>query len=465
MRAAESASFFGRLEAFVGALRRAGIAISIGEHLDSLSAVDAVGIAGRETLRCALGATLVKDQWARPVFDALFDVYFPLAAPQEPAASGQSSAPGEAGRGEAATSTRDSPLDKATPGAEIDLAGLAARLVDRHAGFNSQRPVGVSYYLYRTMRAARLAGALDEMVAAEQQTEGGDPAAIVNLRRLRGEQRSTALEAAVESELIRRMVAARGPDQVAAQLRRQLPKDVDLSHASWAQLAELRSVLVPLSTRLASRLARKRHRHRGGLDVRATLRRSLAYGGVAIDPRFRSRRAVKPELWVLADVSGSVSGFARFTLQLLYALSSQFAKTRAFVFVDLVDEVSQILAAGMPFEDVIGAVGADAKVVGPAGHSDYGAVFEAFRHRFGSELGRRSTVVVLGDARGNYHPARPDALEAISTAARRVFWLNPEPASNWDSGDSLVSAYAPYCDGVFDCRNLRQLEAFVDRLA
>jgi uncharacterized protein with von Willebrand factor type A (vWA) domain len=46
-----------------------------------------------------------------------------------------------------------------------------------------------------------------------------------------------------------------------------------------------------------------------------------------------------------------------------------------------------------------------------------------------------------------------------------VYWLNPEPRSYWDTGDSIVGEYALHTDGAYECRNLRQLEAFVEKLA
>ena len=45
-----------------------------------------------------------------------------------------------------------------------------------------------------------------------------------------------------------------------------------------------------------------------------------------------------------------------------------------------------------------------------------------------------------------------------------VYWLNPEPRSYWDTGDSIVSEYGAHIDGVFEVRNLTQLERFVDHL-
>ena len=77
------------------------------------------------------------------------------------------------------------------------------------------------------------------------------------------------------------------------------------------------------STRkLAVRLARKRrHGRKGPLDFRSTVRHSLSYGGVPAEPKFRYPRPSKPEIMVVADISGSVAAFARFTLQLVYAIS------------------------------------------------------------------------------------------------------------------------------------------------
>jgi uncharacterized protein with von Willebrand factor type A (vWA) domain len=55
-------------------------------------------------------------------------------------------------------------------------------------------------------------------------------------------------------------------------------------------------------------------------------------------------------------------------------------------------------------------------------------------------------------------------VKEIQKRARHVFWLNPEPRSYWDTGDSIVGEYGTFCDGTFECRNLRQLERFVDNL-
>ena len=46
-----------------------------------------------------------------------------------------------------------------------------------------------------------------------------------------------------------------------------------------------------------------------------------------------------------------------------------------------------------------------------------------------------------------------------------TFWINPEPRLYWNYGDSVMSAYEPFCDGVFECWTTKQLESFVNAVA
>jgi uncharacterized protein with von Willebrand factor type A (vWA) domain len=186
---------------------------------------------------------------------------------------------------------------------------------------------------------------------------------------------------------------------------------------------------------------------------------------VPAEPKFRYPRPAKPEIFVLADISGSVAAFARFTLHLVYALAAQFSKVRSFVFIDGVDEVTRFFDGVEDIGEAVHRVNTEADVVWVDGHSDYGHVFEAFWSRWGREIGPKATVLILGDARNNYHASNSWVVKEMQRRARHVHWLNPEPRAYWDTGDSIIGEYTDYCDGVFECRNLRQLEAFVDNLA
>jgi uncharacterized protein with von Willebrand factor type A (vWA) domain len=217
---------------------------------------------------------------------------------------------------------------------------------------------------------------------------------------------------------------------------------------------------------LAARLARKRkHGRKGPLDFRNTVRHSLSYGGVPAEPKFKYPRPAKPELMVVADISGSVAAFARFTLMLVYAIQGQFSKVRSFVFIDGIDEVTDFFKGTEDIQEAIHRVNTEADVVWVDGHSDYGHAFEVFWERYGKDIGPKTTVLLLGDARNNYHASQSWVVKEMRHKARHVYWLNPEPRSYWNTGDSIVGDYGNHTDGVFECRNLRQLEGFVEKLA
>ncbi len=189
-------------------------------------------------------------------------------------------------------------------------------------------------------------------------------------------------------------------------LRKPLPEDVDFMHASREEMGNLRKALFPLTRRLAVRLARKRrHGRRGALDFRSTVRHSLSYGGVPAELKFRYPRPSKPEIFVVADISGSVASFARFTLMLVYAIANQFSKVRAFVFIDGIDEVTRFFEGVEDVTEAVHRVNTEADVVWVDGHSDYGHAFEVFWETWGKEIGPKTTVLILGDARNNYHAA------------------------------------------------------------
>ncbi len=438
------------LAGFVQELRRAGLPVSPTENLDAVEAVSQIPLEDREALRWALATTVVKRQEHRQAFDAVFDVWFSVRMPV-------------LDRDDALTAGELADLLDAAleSGDEELLAELARHAVARLAGMDAARPVGGSYYVFRTLRQLDVDGALGRLLAGGQRSHD-DSALEETLRRDELGARRDRLKVEIEDEVRRRLVAELGPEAVARAVRRPLPAEVDFLHASPEDLAALRRSLAPLARRMAARLARKRrHRRRGRLDFRNTVRHSLSYGGAPAEPRFRHPHPSKPEILVLADISGSVAAFARFTLQFVHAISGQFSKVRSFVFIDGVDEVTSIFEGAADFAEALDRVNAEADVVWADGHSDYGHALQAFWDRWGSEVTPRTSVVVLGDARNNYHRANAAVLSDLRRKARRVYWLNPEPRSYWDTGDSIASVYAAHCDGVYECRNLRQLERFV----
>ncbi len=465
---------------FVGELRAAGLPVSMSEHIDAARAMRVIDLGDRRALRDSLAATLVKDGDHLPVFYTAFDVFFADrgASLQDDGVTQDGESPDGAAGAEGPGQSRgdggggSSPLSAEQladmlfralrDGDQSALSRAARAAVARYAGMEPGRPVGGTYYLYRTLRSLEL-DRLEARLTDERAP--GDDQLSQRLARDEARSRIENLKRAVERAIRERLVEDRGSAALAKSVRKPLPEDLDVMHANREELAQLERALRPLSRKLATRLARRRRRRRRGpVDLRHTVRRSLSTGGVPLDLRFKPPRPAKPEIVIIADVSGSVASFARFTLHLVHAISSQFSKVRSFVFVDGLDEVTDYFDGVDDPAVAVARINAEADVVAFDGHSDYGRAFLTFHEHFAKDVTRRTTVLILGDGRNNYHQAHAEVVADLQRRARNVFWLNPEPTSYWNSGDSVIDQYAPYCARVVECRTLRQLEAFVGGL-
>ncbi len=465
------------LQGFVHELRAAGLPVSMTENLDAMRAVEHVDMADRDVFKAVLGATLVKHHNHWNAFETVFDVYFSLWSPGVDGDEGseldqvwQAMLEDAAGAGAGGEMSREELaqmlLDALMTMDRDALRQLAANAVTMFAGMEPGRPVGGTYYLYRTLRQLDL----DELGArmmgrAREQGPVGDELGE-RLQQEEFDTRLKELKELVEAEIRRRLVADRGVEAMARTLRKPLPEDVDFMHASRDEMIALQRAIYPLTRALAARLAqRRKRRNRGQLDFRKTVRASLSYGGVPAEPKFRNPHPSKPEIMVVADISGSVASFARFTLQFVYAMASQFSKVRSWVFIDGIDEITRFFQESEDVLEAVHRVNTEADVVWVDGHSDYGHALEVFHNRHLKEITPKTSVILLGDARNNYHAPQAWVVGAIRKRAKHVYWLNPEPRGYWDTGDSVVSEYAAYCDGVFECRNLRHLEQFVTTIA
>ncbi len=470
------------LNGFIVELRSAGLPVSLTENLDAVEAVKHIPIEDRETFKYALAGTLVKNHSHWRAFETVFEVYFSLRGAEYELVDGEwesddavtqeenqqeGQVQGQGGSQEGLTQEQLAEmLFQALAKQDRNLMRTVARQsVQRFAGMEPGRPVGGTYYLYRTLRNLNLEEVLDRLLTSSADSESDLDFLEERLRKDEYEHRIEELKREIEAEIRRRLVADRGVEAMAKTLRKPLPEDVDFMHASREEMVALRRAIWPLTRKLAVRLARKRrHGRKGPLDFRRTVRHSLSYGGVPAEPKFKYPKPSKPEIMVIADISGSVAAFARFTLHLVYALNNQFSKVRSFVFIDGLDEVTDFFENVDDITEAIHRVNTEADVIWVDGHSDYGHAFEIFDERFAKDIGPKTTVIILGDARNNYHASQSWVIKNIEDKARKVFWLNPEPKSYWDTGDSIVGEYSNFCNGTFEVRNLKQLEAFVENL-
>lgn len=224
-----------------------------------------------------------------------------------------------------------------------------------------------------------------------------------------------------------------------------LPPDYD---------AQMRDAILTLAAQLKRQRSRKRkQRSRLRLHVPAVLRASVACDGVPMKLFFRPRRRREPSVFVICDISGSMSRMAHFFLLLMQQLQDELPSLRCFVFSASLGEVT----AQLP--DLSGE-GGFAQILSRWGHgtTDYGAAAAQFARLTQGSIKARSKIIVLGDARSNYLPAQLPLWRRLGQRCGGLIWLNPEPTSQWQTGDSLMPLYAPCTRYVSPLRNLRDLE-------
>ena len=455
--------------AFVDALREGGVTISLAEALDAAEALRVVPFDDREVLRSVYAATLVKRQQHRRVFDEMFDIYFPrvYGAGFRPDRVREAPRPWETDDPDRQR-LREALFAALREGNEATMADIAREAVARLGALPGSGP-GASgggrsswsrmTVMDRLSPQTLMAGLLDAFLDG---AERGGMAEQVARATLGG--RIRRFEQFVDTDVRRRMAQQRDAASVARTGVRRSVDEISFLNATRTELVELRREIAPLARRLAARVAiQHRHGRQGQLDFRRTIRASLTTGGVPVTTHHRPRRPHKTDLVVLCDLSQSVSSFAHFTLLLVYALREQFARVRAFGFVDDLDELTRFFAPGGDVLEAVSQLSGEAKVSGLLGRTDYGRAIELFRERYLDAIGPRTSLLVLGDARSNYGDLALPVLRDVAGRARHAYWLNPERRSAWDSGDSAASKFAAIVPMV-ECRNLAQLSEFVKSL-
>jgi len=453
---------------FAGRLRWLGLDVSTAELADALRAIGGADLLDRAQLRRRLQVTLVKRAADIPVFQAAFDLLFPAlgpatatgGAPPQAQAGDRPPVPPQGGPAAPDLLARLVAMLRGEPGA--GLSQLASEVIGAYAGFQDGQVTGSQrYYEYRIMRQLDLSALLQQAMrlnAAEL-----PPGLSRQLAGREQQERLGELRAEIAAQLAAHLAGLRDVAVSLGDLRDSI-LDTEFLRASPAELDAMRAVVAPLARRLAS-TARRRRRARGGagLDMRRTMRRALASGGVPLDPAWRRRRRSHPRLVVLCDVSGSVAEFAKFTLSLLHAMHAELPRLRSLVFADGVADVTELVAASPGVIDTRLLLSRPGVVRGD-GHSDYGAVLRQLTDEHAAGLSRDCVLIICGDARTNYRPERADLLRSLHGRVRAIHWLNPEPAADWDAADSSIGTYAPCCDSVSEVRTLRQLGVWVDQL-
>jgi uncharacterized protein with von Willebrand factor type A (vWA) domain len=439
--------FAPQLIGFCEELRSEGVAIGTSEILDAFEALQRVSWTEPADFREALAATVAKSQEDRRVFELLFDRYFFRGAEQQALEQGVSEERYSGGEQIDLEELREAVRQAIVQGRDGDMRDLA-RLAIAAFGRGGEGSGVVGVDVQRIRRSLGLQAGQPRPEDGDVQLDREDLARFE--RHLRRELERAAIERTQQLP----------PSRPLAELDRALP-------TSPAQdLAGVHRAVTQLKRRLATLGHEQRGRQRGrAVDVRRTMRASLETGGVPLRLKHRPKRPRRPEIYVLCDVSTSVTSASVFFLSVLHALHDSFRKLRSFVFIERISEVTDIFEHERDFRAISERVSQEGGVADVSGYTDYGRVWLEFGEQISEELGTLSTIIVLGDARTNGREPHARAFAEVTERAGRTFWLNPEPRLYWNYGDSVMSAYEPHCDAAFECWTTKHLEGFVNVVA
>jgi uncharacterized protein len=461
-----------RLIEFANLLRQNGVRVSLSESVDTFQALDAVGLADREVVRATLRSTLVKRVVDVPTFEHLFELFFSgLSAAMEELTQATADA---LNLDAAALQRMIDDLRRMLEEQGVELSELVRALLEADSGT-----------LERLLReAAQQAGVSDIQQAFQEGRFSHAVATALGLGGLTDEmQRLRALLAGIApdrpelqafldrrlqdlSEMIKSLVRGELDQQDVSRRERQRLQSLAEKSFFYLTEDEIRRMDEAVN-RLAQRLRnvisiRRKRARRGRFDSSATLRKNLQYGAVPFHVVFDRKKKDRPQVMVLCDVSDSVRNVSRFMLQFMYALQDLYSKVRSFVFVAELGEVTPLFAERDVNDALDAALRGD--LINVYAHSDFGRAFKMFHRDFISAVNKRTTVIVLGDARNNYNLPHEWVLKEIHQRAKQVIWLNPENRMTWGFGDSEMDRYAPFCTVVEECRNLNQLYRVINSL-
>jgi uncharacterized protein len=445
------------LHRFFRAARGAGVHVSPAESIDAMRAVAQVGVNDRAILRDALLLTLAKSQDEKLALGDCFDLFFSQPEPRQdqpeannndeasrdqdqPPSSGSDSETGGGQPQEGLGPLAQMLLSQDRNAIQAAIAGASGAASLSDIRYSTQRGIFSSRIL-DAMGLQRLRDDLDELTAT-------NPALAERLR--------SALDALREAvrDTVSQGLALYAREE-AENLRNEILRNAPLARIERRQVAEMRALIRQIARRLRERYSKPRQR-RGHLDVRRTLRRNAAWGGVPFLTAWKRKHRDRPKIVALCDVSGSVAQVSDFFMLLIHSLHEVVDDVRSFAFSSHLIEVSEILEKKSPEEamaEIMSKVG--------FGSSDYGSSLVDFEKDFMSTLTPQTTVIVLGDARSNNLDPRADILRRISERSKRLVWLNPEGRLAWGFGDSEMPRYATFCSVVRQCATAQQLERAV----
>ena len=496
---------------FVQVLRNHRVRVSPAESIDSMRALEQVGLGERKVVRDTLRATLVKSPDDIETFDRLFDLYFDLQETSEKlpvrphihdhdhggAPPGQieigDEAEGEDQENDDHSHEDNDPIDLRRFFGEENTAPsenmhqepdrMRLSLLSQQLILNrKQGPLNKALErLTHQLKMRRVRGMFNPGGLAPH---AGGQELPIDITAVELEHLVDHLhELEVDEDLIRQIEAnaddilAGLPELIERMIERQnklgekAPEALDPKQRSLQKLTdftpseqrEMEGAIRRLARQIHGAKTRRLKQDRTGrISVAHTLRNNIRYEGIPFDPVLRRHREHKPRVVLLCDISLSTRNLAKFWLHLVYQMQNLFSKVRTFVFVAEVAEVTQLFEEN-PMRQAVRSI-FDGGIIDADVNSDFGLAAERFRNEYLPTINHRTTVVILGDGRNNGKDPNVRALEEIAEHAKQVIWITPEPKWGWNLGSCDMGLYEQICNRVEVVRTVDQLANVAEEL-
>ncbi len=389
---------------FVKTLRNVNIRVSPAETLDATEVIEKVGYDDRELLKNTLSLALSKTPSEKEKFDTCFDDFFreKLSSDETPVREVPDLPTDQTANSDLAQHL----LSDSYSDIELSISKAGEEAEIREIKYFTQRAV-FSRRILDIMGVGKLE---EELSLLGQANKDGLPSDFE--QKLRNEL--THLRERV-SDYVQQQFLMHG-DVTGEQLREQVFKSMNMGQIDRSYLHEVHSLVRRMAKKLANMHSRrKKNFRRGKLDIRKTIQDNWINQGILFNLRWSYKKVDRPKILVICDVSGSVG-----------------------------------------IESALSKYG--------GGSTDYSHAFSDFVSLCIDEIDKKTTVVILGDARNNFGPEKAELLKSVYERSKQVYWLNPEGKYRWNTGDSVMNTYSAYCTKVFECGTLEQLERVISTL-
>lgn len=449
---------------FIHALRHSGLPVSPAETLDALNAARLIGFHDPALLKSALAMTLAKTRLDQAKYEVVFEQFFSVIDLKSDLLSKDETENETKDETNIGAQTLETP--QSSNEAQDALSSLAQQLLN-----NDQTSIQVA-----------IAAAAEQAGAANMQmfTQKGVTSYRIMQSLGEGPLNSELAQLSIDNKNIELVTELRNKQDnlrqqvkdyiesqfilysknIGANLRDNTLQKVKLTNIDFSYYHYMNKLVKKSAKQLATMHSRRRKvTKRGLLDVRKTIAANAAYDGFLFHTKWKSTRIERPKVMVICDVSGSVSKISRFLLMFLYSLQDVLPKVRSFVFASSMAEVTESFDKQTIENALTEIMNNWANMP-----TDYGRALLDFKDIAMNDIDNKTTVIMLGDARNNNGLGQTQVWKEVYQRSKRVIWLNPEGRYNWDSGDSIMSEYRPYCSKVETCSTLNDLTRILGSL-